>query len=378
MRRAALLLAALCQGGALPGGTYALKPAWPSLPPFRQPVALVAGGDGSGRLFVVEREGRIHSFLSAAPDEVKLFLDITGKARLSNDEEGLLCLAFHPLFKVNHRFYIIYSLANVVPRRTRLSEWRTKDLVPDSADEASEKVLLEVEKKHGNHNGATITFGSDGFLYVSLGDGGGGGDQDGNAQNPRSLLGKVLRLDVDHAAAGKAYGIPRDNPWAGRSGAAPEVWAWGLRNPWRMSFDPTTGELWAGDVGQNAWEEVDVIKKGGNYGWNFREGSHPFIKGKAAKGLVEPVFDYGRDKGFCITGGVVYRGASAPGLAGRYLFADFGSKAVWSLDAKSKARSSLQVACKAPEAPASFGTDEAGEAYVVGYEGGIFRFLQNN
>lgn len=329
--------------------------------PFDRPVALVQ--DLQGAFHVVEQAGRVWRLDRG---ERALFADLRARVRTDHPEEGLLSVAFHPGPRPAGRWYAIYSVAKAKPRRTRLVELREGS--------QGERVLLEVEKRWGNHNGATLLFGPDGFLYVSLGDGGGAGDTLGAAQDLGNLLGKVLRIDVDRQEVGRAYAVPADNPFVGRQGARPEVWAWGLRNVWRMSFDPATGELWAGDVGQNAREEINVIVRGGNYGWNWREGRIPFRQGgPPASAFVEPVLDYGRDQGISVTGGVV-AGPGAPDWArGRYLFADFGSRRLWSLDAASKDPASLRLEGRAPQSPSSFGLDRQGRVYVVGYEGGIFR-----
>jgi glucose/arabinose dehydrogenase len=361
MRRRALALSAV----------LILAPAWapclefkpvPSDRHFKQPVAAVADPAAPKLLYVVEQAGQVWALEAG---HASLFLDLRPKVRLSS-EEGLLCLAFHPGSKTPAKapYYAIYSVKGAKPRRTRLSEFRGAS--------KTERVLLEVTKRWSNHNGSTLAFGPDGFLYVSLGDGGSGGDPDGNAQNLKSPLGKVLRIDVDHQDPGLAYAIPKDNPWAGRADVRPEIWAYGLRNPWRMAFDSASGALWAGDVGQDAREEVDLIVKGGNYGWNWREGKQAYKEGAGAGPFVEPVLDYGRDQGFCITGGPVARGAAPPSLLGRYLYADFGTRTLWSLDSSTKnAQPRKEGTC--PDAPSSFGTDPEGHVYVVGYDGGLYR-----
>jgi glucose/arabinose dehydrogenase len=325
---------------------------------FDQPVALVPRGEG---FLVVEQAGRVWEMKEGRRS---LFLDVREKVRTDNPEEGLLSLAFHP--KDPGRFYVIYSVKGAKPRTTRLSERQ--------AGAQGERVLLELTKRWGNHNGSTLAFGPEGNLYVSLGDGGGGGDTMGNAQKLGSLLGKVLRIDVDHRDPGLEYSVPKGNPFVGKAGARGEIWAYGLRNPWRMSYDPASGALWAGDVGQDRREEIDVIRAGGNYGWNFREGTRAF-KGKAPRGaaLVEPVWDYGRDQGFCVTGGVV-GGEKGPAWArGRYVFADFGSRRLWTLKADPASPGKAREEGRCPEAPASFARGAGGELYLVGYEGGIFR-----
>jgi glucose/arabinose dehydrogenase len=329
---------------------------------FVHPVGLVADQTTPGPLYVIELAGQVWALRSG---HAQRFLDLRPKVRTTHDEEGLLSLAFHPK---GGRYYAIYSVKGATPRRTRLSEFKRGS--------TKERVLLEVTKRWGNHNGSTLAFGPDGYLYVSLGDGGSGGDPDGNAQNLMSPLGKILRLDVEHQDSGLAYAIPKDNPWADKAGARGEIWAYGLRNPWRMAFDSANGELWVGDVGQDAREEVDVIIKGGNYGWNWREGKQAYKEGGRGP-FAEPVLDYGRDDGFCITGGPVARGAAPKSLQGRYLYADFGTRSLWSVDAAKPAiHGRLEAHC--PESPASFGTDLDGNIYVIGYEGGIYRLQEDS
>jgi glucose/arabinose dehydrogenase len=334
---------------------------------FDRPVFLTYAPGGGGRLFVVQQGGSIAVIPPGG--KASVFLDIRGRVRTEHPEEGLLCLAFDPHFQEDHFFYVIYSVLGADPRRTRLSRFEAPAANGDSADPQSEKTIFEVTKRYGNHNGSTLLFGRDGFLYFGLGDGGGGGDQDGNAQNLAVLLGKILRLDVDHPDQGSAYAIPSGNPFVGRPGARPEIWAYGLRNPWRMSFDRGTGDLWVGDVGQDKWEEVDKVKRGGNYGWNLREGAHDFT-GHAAPNLIEPVLDYGRKDGFCVTGGYVYRGKKIRELQGSYIFGDYGSRRIWAI---APGQTTKHEIARSSDAIPSFGEDAEGELYVLGYSGTIFK-----
>jgi glucose/arabinose dehydrogenase len=304
--------------------------------------------------------------------ETKVFLDIQNKVRYSDNEneEGFLGLTFHPKFKENDQFFVFYTdknakLTNVVSRF-----WVSKD-DPNKADPASEEVLLRFSKPFWNHDGGTLTFGPDGYLYITHGDGGAGGDPFGNGQNLKTMLGKVLRIDVDRKDPGKPYAVPKDNPFVTRKDTLPEIWAYGLRNIWRMAFDRKTGKLWASDVGQNLYEEIDIIEKGGNYGWNLREGLHPFgTKGVGPRtDLIEPIWEYHHDIGKSLTGGLVYRGTRFPELAGHYIYGDYVTGRFWALKYdEEKKRVIANRPLKFPNVPVmSFGQDEKGEIYFMTY-----------
>jgi glucose/arabinose dehydrogenase len=346
---------------------------------------LTHAGDGSNRVFALVQEGQIHVFPNDdKAEKTSIFLDIRDRVRYSDkqNEEGLLGLAFHPKFKTNGEFFVFYTdvkakMANVVSR------FRVRKDDPNRADPASEEEIIRFEKPYWNHDGGTILFGPDGFLYVTHGDGGLANDPYENGQNLKTLLGKVLRLDVDGKANGKKYAIPKDNPFVGKSNAAPEIWAYGLRNVWRMAFDRKTGVLWAGDVGQNLYEEIDLLKAGGNYGWNLRESLHPF--GKKGVGvrddLIDPIWEYHHDIGKSITGGVVYRGVKLPELDGAYLYADYVTMRLWALwYDPSKGRVVANREIKGPARPVlSFGEDEQGEAYFLALTAdgrSIYRFAK--
>ena len=302
----------------------------PELPLVRPIQAIQRPGDAAN-LFIVEQPGRILIADPSKPDtkEAAVFLDIRERVNDGGNEEGLLSVAFHPEFDKKHEIYCYYTASK--PRRSILSRF-TVSADGMTADPNSEQVLLVQSQPYSNHNGGTVLFGPDGFLYLSLGDGGAANDPHNNGQNLGTLLGKVVRIDVGKAGDnGDPYAIPADNPFVGKDGAKPEIWAYGTRNIWRMAFDPKTGDLWAGDVGQNIWEEVSLIKKGGNYGWNAREGFHAFDGGKGDGPFEEPVVEYHHREGMSITGGQVYRGKAMPKLDGVYIYADFVSSNVWGI-----------------------------------------------
>jgi glucose/arabinose dehydrogenase len=338
--------------------------------PFR-PILLTHAGDGSDRVFVATEQGVIHVFPNdQKATKTQIFLDLQDRVVYTDkqNEEGFLGLAFHPNYKKNGEFFVFYTskkakLTNIVSR------FRVSKDDPNKADPDSEEVLLKIEKPFWNHDGGTLCFGPDGYLYLTHGDGGDANDPFKNGQNLKTLLGKVLRIDVDHKDAGKNYAIPKDNPFAGRDDARGEIWAYGLRNIWRMSFDKKTGVLWAGDVGQNLYEEIDLIVKGGNYGWSVREGLHPFGKTGVGPGkdLIEPIWEYHHDLGKCIIGGHVYRGPRLPELDGHYLYADYVTNKLWALRYdESKRRVVSNRPLKASGVPVlSFGEDEKGEVYTV-------------
>jgi glucose/arabinose dehydrogenase len=373
VRGAALGAALACactdsDGGAPPAADrYRLAPAFGDRT-FARPVCMVEMPDASRRLCVVEQAGRIRVFAAdSAATPAALFLDIEPLVRSAHNEEGLLAMAFHPRFATNGYFYVYHSASN--PLRNVLVRYHRGS---GGVEPGSRQVLLEIPKPFGNHNGATLVFGPDGFLYVSIGDGGSAGDPHGNAQNRATLLGKILRLDVDRQDPGLAYAVPSDNPFVGIAGARAEIWAWGLRNVWRMSFDRATGALWAGDVGQNRWEEIDRIERGANYGWDRREGAHPFESGPdPGVPLVDPVWEYSHDEGASITGGYVYRGSRLPELAGAYIYADFVSGTLWAL--RTAPAPANEVLVRQPKNIASFAETADGELYLLAFDGRIYQ-----
>src|SRR6266404_3427639 len=331
--------------------TLDLTVAFPDLK-FNRPLWMEEAPDGNKRLFVVEQGGKVFTFpRERDARDPKAFLDITDRKPQEQNEEGLLAYAFHPQFKTNGLFYIYYS--QQAPKRSVLSEIQVSKSDSNKADLATERVILEIPQPYWNHNGGTLVFGPDGFLYLSLGDGGppAGGDPHSVGQSGHHLLAKILRIDVNSRTGKLPYGIPKDNPFVAKDqkgnlkpdpfdtqpeGLRPEIWAYGLRNVWRMSFDRETGQLWAGDVGQDKWEEVDLIVKGGDYGWSVREGFHEFKNQKAQGKPLDPVIEYPHNTGLSaeckfpdhspgisVTGGYVYRGKRIPTLRGIYVYADF-------------------------------------------------------
>lgn len=353
---------------------FSLGNAFPNLS-FSASIFL-AGVPGQDRVVVVEQGGRVHAFDNdPAVANTRVVLNLSGVVNFSG-EQGLLGWAFDPDFSSNGYVYVHYS--NTSPRRSVISRF-TWDSGSDLVLPASEKIILELEQPASNHNGGMLAFGSDDYLYIGFGDGGGGGDTYNNGQNPLSLHGNILRIDVHPANAADAYDIPPDNPFVGTPGFREEIWALGLRNPFRFSFDRQNGDLWLGDVGQNQWEEVDLIERGGNYGWPRFEGNQLFDSGTAlAAGLSHsaPVTEYDHGAGRAIIGGYVYRGSEFAALFGRYLYTDNSSGTIWALDYAGGSVQANEVIASAT-APTSFGEDNQGELYVVSGGGTISRFIQS-
>ncbi len=372
-----IVLACILSASAVKSQSVSLVKAFPRLT-FNEPVFLTHAGDGTNRIFVVQQDGNILVFPndSAAAGD-KIFLHITPKLSATGNEEGLLGLAFHPQYKTNGYFYVNYTAPN--PLRTVVARYHVLQGNPDKADSASEFKIIEINQPFANHNGGMLSFGPDGYLYTGMGDGGSGNDPNGNGQNKSTLLGKMLRIDVNDTTASKHYTIPPDNPFAGNSsGWNEEIWATGMRNPWRWSFDPITGLLWVGDVGQDTREEVDIITKGGNYGWNITEGfiCRPPTTSCDLTGLTPPIKDYPHSLGDAVTGGYVYRGYRRPFLTGAYIYADYGSGRIWMLRYAGGALTADSLLIQAPFSVSSFGTDQLGELYIVSYSGSasIYRF----
>jgi glucose/arabinose dehydrogenase len=342
---------------------------------FDLPVYLTSARDGSGRTFVVEKAGRI-KVVKDGKVQGEPFLNIVDKVRSKESERGLLSVAFHPRYRENGRFFVDYT---DLDGNTVISEFRAAKS-PDVADAGSERILLKINQPASNHNGGQLQFGPDGYLYIGMGDGGFSGDPSGNGQNRNALLAKLLRIDVDN---GMPYGIPKGNPFRGMSGARPEVWAYGLRNPWRFSFDSKTGDLYIADVGENKWEEVDFqprdSKGGEDYGWNILEGSYKFKlpPGYDTRNLTFPVVEYGHNEGCSVTGGYVYRGKKYRSMDGTYFFADFCSGKLWGLKRKPDGSWEWAKFLDTGHSVSSFGVDEEGDIYIVDYgNGGIYRLAE--
>ncbi len=348
--------------------------AFPNLS-FTRPVDFQHAGDNSDRIFVVEQRGVISVFQNDATSSQKSsFLNIEGQVDDDGNEEGLLGLAFHPDYESNGYFYVNYTASN--PNRTVISRFTVSSSNPNQADAGSELVLLEYDQPYSNHNGGQVSFGPDGYLYIAVGDGGSGGDPQGNGQNLKTLLGSILRIDVDQTSGTSNYSIPEDNPFANNSdGFRGEIYAYGLRNPWRFSFDSANGQLWTGDVGQNKYEEVDIITNGGNYGWNTMEGFHCFKPDDCNKeGLELPIWEYDHTQGdISITGGFVYRGTALKELVGLYIYADYVSGRIWSLDGSDPANPVNTELLNADFPISSFGIDQNQELYICGFDDKIYK-----
>ena len=327
--------------------------------------------DGRQRLYVLEQPGRIRIINDGVLEDEPL-LDIRDRVAWGG-EMGLLGIAFHPRFNENRRFFLDYTVKKNGRIKTIIAEYKVS---PENRDVALRdgRVILEItQPPHTNHKGGQLAFGPDGFLYIGVGDGGGAGDPHNNAQNANSLLGKILRINVDH---GWPYSTPPDNPFGYGSGKA-EIWAWGLRNPWRFSFDRKTGRLFCADVGQNNYEEIDLIEGGKNYGWNIMEGFHCYPPKKTdcpEAGLALPIFEYDHSIGICIIGGNVYHGKAIPGLEDAYIFGDYGTKKIWTLRPSGTGWVQRELA-RSPEPISSFGEDEDGEIYVAGYWGTVYQLV---
>jgi len=392
---------------ALP--TVTLAPVFPKLTDQR-PVWMSEAPDGTGRFFVVYQDGRIViTHKGSDGSDAKEFFNIVDRDPHFENEDGLLSLAFHPGFATNGLFYVYYNQKNNedkcdqplnFPFRSVISEFKVSATNADAADLKSERILLQVQQPFSNHKGGELVFGPDGYLYLGLGDGGMGDDPFGSGQNTATLLAKMLRIDVNTkstAGGGRhvrslEYGIPRDNPFVkepdmGGVGARHEIYAYGLRNPWRFSFDRANGALWCGDVGQDLWEEVDLIVKGGNYGWSVREGAHHFKPGPEGAKYIEPVIEYphrtnllaqamypDHGTGLCVIGGYVYRGKQFPALNGVYIYGDYNYGTIWGFRYDYDTGKLVSHGTLLPQSKhmTSFAEDASGEVYALMEDGSIY------
>ncbi|HMQ69417.1 MAG TPA: PQQ-dependent sugar dehydrogenase [Ignavibacteria bacterium] len=367
---------------------YQMVDAFPALHSFSYPVELVNSEDGTNRFFLVQQRGLIYVFNNNPTVNVsKTFLNLSSRVSQSGNELGLLGMAFHPDYENNGYFYIYHTFDSIINSSTtywsRLSRYTVSPSNPDSALLSSQYIMLTLRQPYSNHNGGKITFGSDNYLYIGLGDGGSGGDPQGNGQNRSTLLGKILRIDIDSAGGGREYSIPVTNPFYNNSsGYKEEIYAYGIRNPWKFSFDPVTDRLFLGDVGQNLYEEIDVVENGRNYGWNKMEGFHCYgTCDTTGKGFIRPILEYSHSEGASVTGGYVYRGSLLPDLYGKYVYADYSYGKVWCLtyDGINPVVNTLLE--DANFAVSSFGVDENNELYIVKHHassGRIMKFINQN
>ena len=379
---AACAVAFLCTGASLlaEAPKVEIVQAFPELR-IERPIVVTHANDGSNRLFVASQLGKIYCFENKADaTEPNLYLDIEQSVQYidKENEEGLLGFAIHPDYKKNGHFFLFYTTTDE-PHVSVISRFTVSDSDPSKADPDSEVELMRIPQPFWNHNGGTLAFGHDGYLYIALGDGGKANDPFKNGQNLATLNGSILRIDVDKRSKDLNYAIPADNPFVDVKEARPEIFAYGFRNVWRLSFDRETGALYAADVGQNIWEEINIVKKGGNYGWNLREGKHKFgDKGAEANdNLIEPIFEYHHDVGKSITGGHVYRGSAVPSLKGMYMYADYVSGKVWALEHTQEGEIIGNHEIKSMNLPIiTFGEDEQGEVYLTTQLGGgiIYKF----
>jgi quinoprotein glucose dehydrogenase len=408
LAQAFCLLAFAVVASSQPLPKIELQQVFPDLQGDR-PVWMSEAPDGSGRMFVVYQSGKILIVKKGSdggdPEE---FLNIEDRYPYFENEDGLLSMAFHPGFKTNGLFYIYYNQKNPsdqnlkplnFPFRSVISEFKVSAADPDKADLTSERIVLQVPQPFWNHKGGELAFGPDGYLYLGLGDGGNGGDPFGSGQSTSTLLAKILRIDVNTRSTAKVgrqtqelqYGIPRDNPFVnepdGGSYARKEIFAYGLRNPWRYSFDRQTGALWAGDVGQDLWEEVDLVTKGGNYGWSVREGAHHFKPGPDGAQYIEPVMEYTHRQnlqsqgmfpdhslGLCVIGGYVYRGKKYPSLEGVYVYGDYNLGTIWGFryDYDARKVTAHGTLLEQKKNITSFAEDAEGEIYALTQDGQIY------
>lgn len=350
---------------------FDVRVAFPNLT-FSRPVGVYDAGDGTNRLFVVEQYGVIKVFDNNENESnYHVFLDISANIS-SISEQGLLGLAFHPDYEVNGYFYVYYT--DLITENSIISRFKVNSSNINRGNESSEVRLLSIEQPFRNHNGGQIQFGPDGYLYIALGDGGSSGDPSGNGQNRQTLLGSILRIDVN---SGLPYTIPNDNPFFDNvNGWAEEIYAFGFRNPWRFSFDPFTEDLWLADVGQSSWEEIDIVEKGKNYGWNTREGKHDFNPGTNVTELEDPIYEYSHKYGESITGGFVYRGSNLARLIGQYIYGDFITGRIWALNYSGGLVIGNVILINTDLKISSFGIDSNNELLICAFDGKLYRIIE--
>ena len=359
---------------SLPIGDYTLTEAFPALE-FEDPLLLTHDGE-SNKVYVVEKTGRIKSFDNDSNVETaEVFVDLSSKVDAAGGEKGLLGLAFHPNYDENGYFYVNYTDESTtkVARYSKLDDAHEDDI-------DSEEIILEFDQPYANHNGGHLAFGPDDYLYIGTGDGGSGGDSENKAQNTANLLGKILRIDVDQTEEDHLYAIPEDNPFKGnREGDKEEIYAYGLRNPWKFSFDAERGLLLAADVGQDSIEEINIIENGGNYGWKIKEGSQEFKPVEPMPDdLIDSIWEYDHSVGQSITGGYVYDGQEIPSLAGYYIYGDFVAGKIWALGIDSDETMENHELLETDLLISSFGLDRAGELYIVDFNGKIYQLAEEN
>jgi len=337
-----------------------------------KPILMLQSPDNDSHWYVVEKAGRVLRVTNnAGVTQSSTFLDISDRVDSGPNEAGLLGMAFHPQYQTNGVVYLSYttsdpSLTSIISRVSRSSDG-------NSLQADSEQVLLRVSQPYSNHNGGHIAFGPDGFLYIGLGDGGSGGDPKGHGQNTATLLGSMLRINVD---SGAPFGIPATNPFASGKQGRPEIYAWGLRNPWRWSFDKTTGALWVADVGQNSWEEISIMNAAGNYGWNAKEGTHCYESNQCDNPeFIDPVIEYSHEDGCSVTGGYVYRGSANPSLSGTYLYSDYCSGTLWGAKDDGNGNYVSTELLSTGLNVASFAEGNDGEIYIIHLGGEIYQLV---
>lgn len=359
-------------GQTTPTYTYDIENAFPNLS-FSDPVGIYDTGDGTDRLFVVEKGGKIYVINNTPSTSVKLiFLDVSLEVS-STGERGLLGLAFHPDYGSNGYFYVYYTKTG--SGDSKISRFKVDNSNVNLANASSEFTIKEIAQPFANHNGGQIAFGPDGYLYIALGDGGSFGDPSGHGQNRMSLLGTILRIDVD---LGSPYIIPSDNPFEGNSdGYAEEIFAFGFRNPWRFSFDPISGTLFAGDAGESSREEINIVKNGSNYGWSTKEGSLDYDPGTNVTEMVEPLYEYNHSLGVAIIGGFVYRGSVLTGLTGKYVYGDWGSGRIWALTFSGETTTNNTELVDTTLQLLSFGVDSNNELYICATDGNIYKLVES-